>query len=142
MSIHHVQTDKERVIANHLVSAALVPDVKSTGPTRQGSIDAEVVPEPKTGVLCYNVRGIGKSGGRQAWLGAGEEDYGAVERWGIEITGVKDIWRFVSEICTSSGSGQKLKKRGIHGDQSLQLTPRPHQFPSVPYSSSHLHSPH
>jgi hypothetical protein len=87
------------VIANHLVSAALVPDIntKSTGPTRQGSIDAEVVPESRTGVFCYNVGGVGKSGGRQAWLGAGEEDYGAVERWGIEITGVKDIWRFVSQ---------------------------------------------
>jgi len=141
MFIRHVQTDKERVIANHLISAALVPDTSPVS-TRQESVSTEVVPESKTGVLCYNVRGVGKSGGRQAWLGAGEEDYGAVERWGIEITGVKDIWRFVGQICTSSGTRQKLRRRGIHGDQSLQLTPQPHQSPSDPYSSSHLPYPH
>jgi hypothetical protein len=84
-----------RVIALHLVSAALVPEIKPSKPTRQGISDADVVPESKTAVLCFNVRGVGKSGGRQPWLGAGEGDYGAVERWGVSVTGVKDIWRFV-----------------------------------------------
>ena len=84
-----------RVIALHLVSAALEPDIK-TSTEREGE---EVVPESKTAVLCYNVRGVGRSGGKQPWLGAGEQDYGAVERWGVDITGVKDVWRFV---CTPS----------------------------------------
>jgi hypothetical protein len=86
-----------RVIALHLVSAALEPDTK-TSTEREGE---DVVPESKTAVLCYNVRGVGKSGGRQPWLGAGEQDYGAVERWGVDVTGVKDVWRFV---CTPSTS--------------------------------------
>lgn len=89
-------TTDDRVIALHLVSAALVPDIKTSTPTRQGSVDAGVIPESRTGVLCYNVRGVGRSGGKQPWLGAGEGDYGAVEAWGIGVTGVKDIWRFVS----------------------------------------------
>lgn len=87
-----------RVIALHLVSAALVPDIKASTEVREGE---DVVPESKTAVLCYNVRGVGKSGGKQPWLGAGEQDYGAVERWGVDITGVKDVWRFV---CRSNPS--------------------------------------
>jgi len=86
-----------RVIALHLVSAALVPDVETSTKLREGEA---VVPVSRTAVLCYNVRGIGKSGGRQAWLGAGEHDYGAIERWGVDVTGVKDVWRFVCSLTT------------------------------------------
>jgi hypothetical protein len=104
-----------RVIALHLVSAALEPESKDT--IERGGED--VVPESKTAVLCYNVRGVGKSGGRQPWLGAGEQDYGAVERWGVDVTGVKDVWRFV---CTPSTSSM-LMIRDIHGARSRLLTP-------------------
>lgn len=79
----------------HLIQAALVPDNNHATPARTGTLDAEVVPEAKTAVLCYNVRGVGRSGGKKAWVGAGEADYGVLERWGVEVTGVKDIWRFV-----------------------------------------------
>jgi hypothetical protein len=79
-----------------------------------------VVPESKTAVLCYNVRGVGKSGGRQPWLGAGEQDYGAVERWGVDVTGVKDVWRFVRAPITSVHT---LMVRAILGERSRLLTP-------------------
>ena len=86
-----------RVIALHLISAALIPQSQGgSKPSRSGTIDSEVVPEEKTGVICYNVRGVGKSEGRQPWLGAGEADYAAVESWGLGMTGVNEIWRFVS----------------------------------------------
>jgi hypothetical protein len=122
-----------RVIALHLVSAALEPDTK-TSTEREGE---DVVPESKTAVLCYNVRGVGKSGGRQSWLGAGEQDYGAVERWGVDVTGVKDVWRFV---CTPTNSTM-LTKRDIHGEQSRLLTPLLPRYRSDPCSSSLLPYP-
>lgn len=74
----------------------MVPDITNLPTPRSGTIDSKEVPEEKTAVLTYNVRGVGKSGGKQPWLGAGEADYGAVERWGIDVMGVKDVWRFVS----------------------------------------------
>ena len=84
------------VIALHLISAALIPSPTTSTPSRSGTLDSAVVPEQKTAVICYNVRGVGKSGGKQPWLGAGEGDYSAVERWGLDVTGVGEIWRFVS----------------------------------------------
>jgi hypothetical protein len=92
-----------RVIALHMVTAAVVPDMKSPLAARQGSVDDGTVPEDKTAVLCYNVRGVGESGGRQPWFGAGEEDYAAVEKWGIHLTGVKDVWRFVRSLARMNG---------------------------------------
>ena len=90
------------MIALHLVSAALIPTQSSTARPKAGTLESESgvgsVPEEKTAVLCYNVRGVGKSEGRQAWLGAGEADYGAVEKWGLGVTGVKEVWRFVSSF--------------------------------------------
>jgi hypothetical protein len=117
-----------RVIALHLISAALGPDTKKST-EREGE---DVVPESKTAVLCYNVRGVGKSGGRQPWLGAGEQDYGAVERWGVDVTGVKDVWRFV---CTPS-TYSMLMIRDIHGERSRLLTPLLHPYRSDLYSYS------
>jgi hypothetical protein len=124
-----------RVIALHLVSAALEPDTK-TSTEREGE---DVIPESKTAVLCYNVRGVGKSGGRQPWLGAGEQDYGAVERWGVDVTGVKDVWRFV---CTPITSVHRLMIRDIHGARSRLLTPLLHPYRSDLCSSSLLLFPH
>jgi hypothetical protein len=123
-----------RVIALHLVSAALEPDTK-TSTEREGET---VVPESRTAVLCYNVRGVGKSGGRQPWLGAGEQDYGAVERWGVDVTGVKDVWRFVRAPITSV---HRLMIRAIHGERSRLLTPLLHPCRSDLCSSSLLPYP-
>ena len=92
------------MIALHLVSAALIPTQSSTARPKAGTLESETgirpVSEEKTAVLCYNVRGVGKSEGRQAWLGAGEADYGAVENWGLGVTGVDEVWRFVSPFCS------------------------------------------
>jgi len=123
-----------RVIALHLVSAALEPDTK-TSTKREGE---DIVPESKTAVLCYNVRGVGKSGGRQPWLGAGEQDYGAVERWGVDVTGVNDVWRFV---CTPS-TYSMLTIRDIHGERSRLPTPLLPRYRFDLYSSSLLLFPH
>ena len=118
-----------RVIALHLVSAALEPDTK-TSTKREGE---DVVPGSRTAVLCYNVRGVGKSGGRQLWLGAGEQDYGAVERWGADITGVKDVWRFVCILSTSFADDKGYS----WGTISATHAPTP----SVPVRSLFLLSP-
>jgi len=88
------------VISYHLVSAALTPhDSNTSTSTSSSEIDQPATPSSedishKTAVLTFNVRGIGLSQGSQPWLGASEADYAAVERWGVEITGVKEVWRF------------------------------------------------
>lgn len=110
----------------HLISAALVPDNKATTPARAGTVDMDVVPEAKTAVLCYNVRGVGRSGGKQAWVGAGEGDYAALERWGVGVTGVRDIWRFVSRVPSSlfiqSRSRNSREGRGQRAVGNLSST--------------------
>jgi len=72
------------VIAEHLVSAVFDSD------------------GPRTAVLSYNTRDVGKSGGGSGWFGlpggVDIRDFEAVEGWGVEVLGVSQIWRMVSAM--------------------------------------------
>lgn len=56
---------------------------------------------PKTLVLTFNYRGVGRSEGSQPWVGAGHAvaDLEAVERWALEHLKVEEILRLVSPGC-------------------------------------------